>query len=249
MSLPNHADALPGTWNFRDVGGTPTPAGPVRRGIVFRSAALAQLDPTGVAALEKLGVTNVVDLRGELEIGRDGKDQVPDTVIVTIAPFHPEDDEAAVHELEEADAPTSRVERVIAYYAAIPVQPPAQRAVAGLLRTVADGSGGVLVHCAAGKDRTGWAIATLLTVAGADREAVLADYLLSNAAIESLRSWMQAHYGDAFDAGDEILGVDQSYLQAAWDAMERSFGSFAGYLTAIGIDDEVVRRVRRRLVG
>jgi protein-tyrosine phosphatase len=108
MSLPNHADALSGTWNFRDIGGTPTPAGPVRRGIVFRSAVLAQLDPTGVAALEMLGVTDVFDLRGELEIARDGKDQVPDTVTVTVAPFHPEDDEAAVHELQEAAAPASR---------------------------------------------------------------------------------------------------------------------------------------------
>jgi protein-tyrosine phosphatase len=60
---------------------------------------------------------------------------------------------------------------------------------------------------------------------------------------------MQAHYGDAFDAGNEILGVDQRYLQAAWDSMERNFGSFEGYLSAIGIDDDVVRRVRQRLVG
>jgi protein-tyrosine phosphatase len=249
MSLPNHADALPGTWNFRDIGGTPTPAGPVRSGIVFRSASLAQLDPTGVAALERLGVTDVFDLRGEREIGRDGKDQVPDSVLVTVAPFHPEEDEAAVQEMQEAATPSSRAGRVIAYYAAIPVLPPAQAAVAQLLRTVADGTGGVLVHCAAGKDRTGWAIATLLTVAGADRDAVLADYLLSNGAIDSLRAWMQAHYGAAFDAGREILGVDPRYLQAAWDSADQNFGSFDGYLTAIGVDDVVVRRVRRRLVG
>src|SRR6478672_1892867 len=241
MSLPNHADALSGTWNFRDIGGTPTPAGPVRSGIVFRSASLAQLDPTGVAALERLGITDVFDLRGEREIGRDGKDQVPDSVLVTVAPFHPEEDEAAVQEMQEAATPSSRAGRVIAYYAAIPVLPPAQAAVAQLLRTVADGTGGVLVHCAAGKDRTGWAIATLLTVAGADRDAVLADYLLSNAAIDSLRVWMQAHYGDAYDS-NEILGVDPSYLQAAWDSLDQNFGSFDGYLAAIGIDDDVVRR-------
>jgi protein-tyrosine phosphatase len=64
-----------------------------------------------------------------------------------------------------------------------------------------------------------------------------------------LRSWLQAHYGDAVDAGTEILGVDPSYLQAAWDSVEQNFGSFDGYLAAIGIDEDVVRRVRRRLVG
>jgi protein-tyrosine phosphatase len=113
-----------------------------------------------------------------------------------------------------------------------------------------DGSGGVLVHCAAGKDRTGWAIATLLTAVGVHREAVLADYLLSNTAIESLRSWMLDRYGeDALRADDQILGVDERYLTAAWDAADEAFGSFQGYLDAIGIDDEVVRRLRRRLLG
>ena len=68
----------------------------------------------------------------------------------------------------------------------------------------------------------------------------LADYLLSNAAIESLRVWMRAQYGDAFLADDGILGVDPSYLQAAWDSVEQNFGSFNGYLDAIGIDDDVV---------
>ena len=64
MNLPTHADVLPGTWNFRDIGGMLTPDGPVRRGMVFRSADLAQLDPAGVDELEKLGVTDVFDLRG-----------------------------------------------------------------------------------------------------------------------------------------------------------------------------------------
>ena len=131
----------------------------------------------------------------------------------------------------------------------MPVLQPAQDSIAALLRRVADDTGGVLVHCAAGKDRTGWAIATLLTVAGADRDAVLADYLQSNAAIESLRVWMQAQYGDAFLADNGILGVDVSYLQAAWDSADEHFGSFDGYLEAIGIDRGVQSRIRRRLVG
>ena len=125
---------------------------------------------------------------------------------------------------------------------------PAQKAVAELLRTVADGDDAVLVHCAAGKDRTGWAIASLLTAAGADREAVMAEYLLSNASISSLRAWLQQQYGDAHQASDEVLGVDQSYLETAWRSMDDEFDSFDGYLEAIGIGPDVVRRIRRRLV-
>jgi protein-tyrosine phosphatase len=84
---------------------------------------------------------------------------------------------------------------------------------------------------------------------GAHRDDILADYLLSNAAIESLRVWMQAQYGDAFLADEGVLGVHPGYLQAAWDSVEQNFGSFDGYLAAIGIDDAVVQRLRRRLVG
>lgn len=249
MPVPSHADAIPGTWNFRDIGGIRTPGGPVRHGVVYRSAVLSELDPSGVQALEKLGVTDVFDLRGRLEIARDGTDRVPESVTVTVAPFHPEGDEIPVHEVLEDALPRTQAERVRAYYAAVPVLAPAQKSVATLLRRVAYGSGSVLVHCAAGKDRTGWAIATLLTVSGADRDAVMDDYLLSNTAIESLRSWMRAQYGDAFLAENGVLGVDPSYLQAAWDSAERNFGSFSGYLDAIGIDDGVAERVRRRLVG
>ena len=248
MSVPNHAAALSGTWNFRDVGGTPTPDGPVRHGVVYRSAVLSQLDPQGLAALESLGVTEVFDLRGGREIAADGADLVPDSVTVTLAPFDPDEDEAPVHEVAVASVPRSPTDRVRAYYAALPTRVPARRSVASLIRAVADGSGAVLVHCAAGKDRTGWAVAALLTATGADRDAVMADYLLSNAAIESLRSWIRAQYGDTFVTEVAILGVQESYLQAAWDAVDTNFGSFDGYLDAIEVDSDVLRRLRRRLL-
>ncbi len=266
VTAQHHALAIPGTWNFRDLGGTPTPDGAIRPGIVFRSAALAQLDDRGLRALETLRITEVFDLRGHREIARDGPDRVPASVTVRIAPFHPEEGEALAHEVQdeaESDGqPWTGGERLRAYYAAIPTLAPARESVAALLRTVADGGfdrgvdrgvdrgGGVLVHCAAGKDRTGWAIATLLTAVGVDRDAVLADYLQSNTAVESLRTWMLDRYGDeALRTDDQILGVDESYLQAAWDAADAAFGSFEGYLDSIGIDDGVVRRLRVRLLG
>lgn len=249
MSTPSHTDALPGTWNFRDIGGIPTADGPVRPGIVYRSAALHQLDRHGHDTLTSLGVEDVFDLRGELEIARDGVDRVPDSVRVRVSPFHPESGETPVHEALTDGSQRSPADWARAYYAAMPVLGPAQQSVATLLRTVADGPGSVLVHCAAGKDRTGWAIGTLLLVSGADRDAVMADYLLSNAATESLRAWMLSRYGDDFPVNDRILGVEPSFLEAGWKSVDKNFGSFDGYLAAIGIDDDVVARIRRRLVG
>jgi protein-tyrosine phosphatase len=250
MSIPHHAAALSGTWNFRDVGGIMTAGGPVRRGVVYRSAVLSRLDPDGQAALENLGVTNVFDLRGTREIAAEGADQVPESVTVRHAPFNPEEDETPVHEAAEAAGdPGSQSDYIRDYYAALPTMRSAQRSVASLLRTVATGRGGVLVHCAAGKDRTGWAIAAVLTAAGADREAVTADYLLSNAAIESLREWLRVQYPNVYDNPTAILGVQERFLRAAFDSVDAAFGSFDGYLDAIGVESDVVRQLRGRLLG
>lgn len=248
--IPTHADVLSGTWNFRDLGGTPTPDGPVRRGLVYRSAVLSGLDPAGQEALEKLGVTDVFDLRGEQEIAREGRDRVPGSVTVTVAPFHPEDGTMPVHAAAaDHDDPTTPFARTRRYYAAIPVFAPAQRSVATIMRTIARTEGGVLVHCAAGKDRTGWTMATLLGILGADRDTIMQEYLLSNAAMGSLRDWLRDKYGDNFDADNALLGVDESYLHTGWDSAERNYGSFDGYLTAIGVGPDIRDAIRARLLG
>lgn len=247
--IPTHADVLSGTWNFRDIGGLPTQDGPVRHGLVYRAAVLSGLDPAGQEALVNLGVTDVFDLRGDLEIEREGRDRVPASVTVTVTPFHPEDGTMPVHAAAaDHQDPTTPLARTLRYYAAIPVFGPAQRSVATIMQGIADTEGGVLVHCAAGKDRTGWTIATLLTILGADRDTILEDYLLSNAARGSLRDWLAARYGDQFDDDNALLGVDETYLATAWDSVDRNFGSFDGYLAAIGVGPDTRYAIRGRLL-
>jgi protein tyrosine/serine phosphatase len=248
---------LDGAVNVRDLGGLPTTdGGKIAEGRLLRSDNLDGLTPADVRRLvTELGLATVVDLRSTQEHAA-----APAGPLTTVGSVR----HVRFSLLPEmgvlADTPGAtlavRAEQAMercpadlraGFYLGYLADRPDQ--VVGAMRAIATSPGPALVHCAAGKDRTGWAIAALLTVAGADRDAVLADYLLSNAAIDSLRSWLQAHYGDAVDAGTEILGVDPSYLQAAWDSVEQNFGSFDGYLAAIGIDEDVVRRVRRRLVG
>src|SRR6478609_9638777 len=83
---------IPGTWNARDVGGRAVPAGataPLRTGVLVRTASLSRLTPEGVAALEALGVTLDLDLRGADEVERDGQDVVPATTRVVPRPLDP----------------------------------------------------------------------------------------------------------------------------------------------------------------
>lgn len=249
-----HATALDGAWNFRDLGGTVTAFGTVKPGVLLRAAVLSGLTPAGQQALLDLGVTDVFDLRGALEIEREGADRLPDGVTVHVTPFHPEEDDTPVHEQAEQREQDPLV-RARGYYERIPTLAPASDSVATILRALAgDATGAVLVHCAAGKDRTGWTVATVLAALGADRQTILSDYLLSNTAVGSLRDWMRRQYGaeQAARPSDELLGVNEGFLAAAWQAMEQAHGDVDGYLRAIGLDGgldgPVVTRMRERML-
>jgi protein-tyrosine phosphatase len=124
---------------------------------------------------------------------------------------------------------------------------PAQQSVANLLRELGSTDGAVLVHCAAGKDRTGWAVATVLTALGVSWDDVLADFLLSDDAAEDLGAYMDRAYPGRRPER-ELLGVQASYLEAARDGMLEAFGSFEGYLAAIGITDADLERLRAALL-
>ncbi|MBM9477398.1 tyrosine-protein phosphatase [Nakamurella flavida] len=254
-TVPAARDGVPptrlsGTWNFRDLGGTPTADGRhIRPGVLFRAATLQALDERGRADLVALGIRTSYDLRGPREIARTGADTVPASVTVLVRPFNAEEDETPAHETheEERESPRTPADGMRAYNASLPGSPNAQSSLAEYLRVLA-GEGGTLVHCAAGKDRTGWAVAVALQIAGVDWPTIMADYLLSNDAVPELAAFMLAEYGPDTVTDPALLGVDSSYLQAAQDAMLAEFGSLDAYLEAIGLRPAEIHRLRDRLI-
>ena len=117
-----------------------------------------------------------------------------------------------------------------------------------------EAEGGFLLHCAAGKDRTGFGAALILTALGVDSQTVMDDYLLSNRAVpvmlERARARMRENYGNQLDEESIriISGVREEYLVAALDEVMRNHGSLDGYLEEIGIDEPAKQELRRRLV-
>ena len=191
-------EKLSGAWNFRDVAQT---AG-IAPGRLFRSSELNKLDDRGRALLTELGVTDVADLRSQAELQRRGPGAVPGAVEIHHLPFpevshtHPDSEAAeAPHETawqkmmtEYSDEePSAAGQRwMTGEYERFPTLGGAQRAVQRLIGLLAEGKP-VLVHCFAGKDRTGFAVAVALEAAGVDQEAILTDYLHSNTATTRLR--------------------------------------------------------------
>jgi protein-tyrosine phosphatase len=258
---------LSGAWNFRDVA-EETGIAPGR---FFRSSELSQLDDAGREVFRRLGITDVADLRSAREVERHGPGLVPAGVEVHHLHFHEvsavngEAPHEATFQKMMSEKPDDEEVAVAAgrfmteEYLRFPTLGGAQRAVRQVVSLLADARP-VITHCFAGKDRTGFTVATVLEVVGVDRDAILADFLRSNAAVPQLREQILQSVRDRTDTDeevtfaearltDEVLGVREDYLAASRRSIEESYGSLRGYLEASGVAAEDVTRVRTALLG
>ena len=271
---------LPGAWNFRDVADGATA---LRPGRLFRSSELSRLDDDGRATLRRLGITDVADLRAKREVARRGPGLVPDGVEVHLLPVpdlsdQQGDDEqtdgAAPHEEAfqrllrgESDGSDESVDDTAVRfmtdeYRQFPTRNGAQRALLRVITLLAEGRP-VLTHCFAGKDRTGFVIATVLEAVGVDRDTIVADFLRSNDAVPELRARIYEMIQQRGDTeltpevvtftearlSDGVLGVRPEYLSAARQTIDDEFGSLERYLGDAGIGETDVDRLRGALLA
>ena len=270
---------LPGAWNFRDVADSATA---LRPGLLFRSSELSRLDDDGRATLRRLGITDVADLRASREVARRGPGLVPDGVEIHLLPFpdladQEDPDDAAPHEhafqrmltgeSDQSDRSDESINVAAARfmtdeYRQFPTRNGAQHALRSVITLLGAGRP-VLTHCFAGKDRTGFVIATVLEVLGVDRDTIVADFLRSNAAVPELRARIQEMIQQRPDTeltpevetftearlSDGVLGVRAEYLAAARQTIDDEFGSLAGYLSAAGITEADLDRLRAALLA
>jgi protein-tyrosine phosphatase len=235
---------LSGAWNFRDVGS----GSGVTPGLLYRASALSALDATGRRALAALRIHTVIDLRSRQEIESVGPDAVPSGVEVINRSFDRDSDVTALHEQPRLADDAALHAYMVNAYRWFPKWDGAARAILAVADALIDErrTGGVLVHCAAGKDRTGWVVAAILAAAGVDCAAIMDDYLRSNDAQAQLREALLDRNA-AFDRSPLLLGVRAEYLAGAFEAAVEAHGSFAGYLETIGVGRTHQQRLARLL--
>jgi protein-tyrosine phosphatase len=228
-----------GCFNVRDLGGLPASDGrEVRWGALVRSDGIDRLTAAGWAALQRHGVRTVVDLRDEEEIGPDAAPRPSGLVTVRV----PLDDVAdtAFREYRRAN----EMEGNPLYYAPFLDKHPGRCAAAIAAVARAD-AGGVLVHCAVGRDRTGLITLLLLALVGVRSEDIAADYELST---ERLRS----HYAAAGieDRGPQIQRVLARKGTTARDVLLRTLAGLdvVAYLRSAGLRDVELAALRDRLL-
>ncbi len=190
---------LPGVVNMRDVGGKPTADGRVTLpGAIIRTDNLQDLPETSVRRLvDEMGVTDVVDLRTNLERHETGNGPLKAEALTfhELSMYAEEAQETGIPEDgDEAELPwkddfseksreeLGHEEHLAGHYMGYLSNRPDN--VLKALRAIATSPGAVLVHCAAGKDRTGTICALALSEVGVDREAVVADYDATNERVE-----------------------------------------------------------------
>ncbi|WP_285104776.1 tyrosine-protein phosphatase [Promicromonospora sp. MEB111] len=172
MSNPVNLQVWDGAVNLRDLGGLPLEdGGTTAAGRVWRSGAPEPMTQTGWAEAVDVGLTTVVDLRNPAEV-KQAHDLMPDAVRPRELVTHntPTEDPGDPHFLETCgpwlDHPRSYAPNTAMY----------PHLFGGVFRVIADAPGPVLVHCAAGRDRTGMITALLLSLTGVEHEAIAQDY-------------------------------------------------------------------------
>ncbi len=237
--------------NFRDVAGDgylTADGRPLRRGVFYRSNELQLIDEDA-GHLSALGIAALYDLREDHEV-----EAHPDVAVPGATWTHVEVKGIAPGAgAELADAATA-VAEMLAIYRRFVTDPAARASFAVLLRGLATSSAPQLFHCTAGKDRTGWAAALVLHVAGVPTEVIAEDYLITNQRSAGTRTkylgLVAEHLGaDRVPAFEPMMVADLRYLDAALEAAATTYGGLDGYLRdGLGLTDAEITALHGRLV-
>ena len=251
--------AFDGVENFRDFGGKASRlGGHVRKGRLFRSAHLGGASGADIATLERLGVSAVVDLRRSTERRQQPSRWTgfPGRLISS-----DEGDRAEGPHMEflrQGDLSDQGVEAYLSsYYRQAPFEPRHTTLFTQTFATLDEDDGALLVHCTAGKDRTGLLAALIQRALGVDRQDVMADFLETNAMMmtEPRRHTVAATLapivgGEPSDAVLQgFMGVTAGHLDAAFTAIDAHAGGLEPYLAMLGADAGRLGRLRARLLA
>jgi protein-tyrosine phosphatase len=261
---------LEGSVNVRDLGGLRTADGArVRRGALIRSANLQHLTAADIRVLrEDFDIRQVVDLRTDVEVTKEGPGPLhgepavvihhlslyPDgTMFVDKSESSDETDEPAANVglLSEAEEETvdGRPAFVAHYLRYLQLRP---ESILAAFRAVAE-PGGTIVHCAAGKDRTGVVVALILSAVGVPAESIAADYAATELQIEAIAAHLRRSTSDIYSRemakSERIPPPSTELMLTVLEAVEQDFGGVDGWLSSQGWTDADARRLRQQLLA
>lgn len=241
-----------GSVNFRDFGGYLNRHGrQVRRGKLFRCGSLANIPAEAHGRFEALDIGVICDLRRHAEVEEAPTPDAPPFGSRIHIPIDP----GSTIGIQDAVG-KSRSEDFLAGFMT-GVTRELVREHTGAWRTLFEALLGTersfLLHCSAGKDRTGFGAAIILAALGVDEETIMQDYLLSNRMLEVYRARrprVTDRLGNTMNDATlrVVAGVQRAYLEAAFEEVHQHFGSVDVYLEAVGVDAAARKTLHDRLL-
>jgi protein tyrosine/serine phosphatase len=252
---------LEGAVNVRDLGGLPTTdGGVIRPGALLRSDNLQDLTPADVQRLvTDLGLRNVVDLRSEAEVNLLDPGPLTREPTVTIHHLSLFTEGGRFTDVEADTVDTDKVlpwqsreetgpesDRSVGHYLGYLADRP--DSVVNALRVISDGTS--IVHCAAGKDRTGVVIAFALQVAGVPRKEIVADYAATGERLEAILARLRSSPVYAQDLDSRPADTHMPHprtMEKFLAIIDERFGGPLGWLERHGWTDEDTTALRTTL--
>ena len=245
---------LEGSMNFRDFGGYATnDGGVVRQGKLFRCGSLANIPEHAHNEFAALDIGVICDLRRDDEVEHGPSPTTKPFQVRVHIPIAPGSSPQLMSSFQDANQ-THLDRRSFMQEITREIARDHVESYTKLFAELMAVENGFLLHCSAGKDRTGFGVAMIQLALGVSLEDVLADYLLTNSADE-LFNYLMPRFIERFggDADEKslrvIAGVREEYLTAALEQVVIQHGSTEGYLDAAGLDGNARIELRRRLVS
>lgn len=240
--------ALKGPSNFRDLGGIRTTNGKYTTwGAFYRSDALASVADTDFPYFESTGIKSVYDLRSQLEVN-EKPDNLPASAKWIHFPIFEEgadskEMKAIMQKVMSGNLTTAAAGELLAEVNHKFVADRLDR-FKTLIPQLMDGDDAVLFHCTAGKDRTGFTAALILSILGVDRETILNEYTMTNyytidKVQRTLTQGILSNYAQDNRGLLSLMTVDRTYLEAAFDEIDKQYGGVDNFIrNGLGITDE-----------
>lgn len=236
--------------NFRTLAGIENKEGQkIKEGMIYRSGNFSKLTDNDVKIFNSLHINTIVDFRNDFEIEKD-PDFIPvgQSIVTKRAVIGSIENKSmnqfmavlANPKTTTKDIDSLMIEANKGFVTSIHDFVP-------FFDAVKDKKEVVLFHCSAGKDRTGLASSLLLHILDVPKEEIMADYLRSNEAVAKTDLKKYSSYGIPEEKMATLMGVKAPYLEAAWEGIEKKYGSIdAMLLQEFGIDSNTKQMIKSK---
>lgn len=234
---------LQGAANVRDLGGYRNQEGAaVRFKKAVRSAAISQLTAADTEQLTAYGIVKVVDFRSTAEQSKEPDVKIPHAENIFLPIFKEDETEVSaaprtlMEQIQAGMDAASQMRKVYRHFIEEDYSRASYRRFIEILLENEAPDTGVLFHCTAGKDRTGFGAALILSILKVDQETIMENYLETNRNMVQKTAEMlkQAQAAGApevmLDGIKELMKADQSYLTESFATIAENYGDMSGFL-------------------